>query len=304
MLPFPSLVQSYIHTCEYQKNLSDKTLKAYRTDLNQFCNALGSTDLSKAAIKDYIDAMHLQFKPKTVKRKIASLKAFFNYLTEEELLDNNPFSRLKINYKEPVLLPKTIPLNILQLILSAMYSALDETNITKYRHRMLMSNICVLELLFATGMRVSELCNLRENDIDLESKTVWILGKGSRERIMQIENVSVLAILQEYKQLNLPKIKECHYFFINRLSKRLSEQSVRNMLCTWTSKLMIAQHITPHMVRHTFATLLLEEDVDIRYIQQMLGHSSLTTTQIYTHISSAKQKQILATKHPRNKMAI
>ena len=304
MLSFSPRVQSYLHTCEYQKNLSKMTVKAYRTDLRQFISFLADDMPSKDIIKKYIDTLHLQYKPKSVKRKIASLKAFFNYLAEEELWDENPFSRLRISYKEPVILPKTVPMETLQKLLSAMYHALNDGGLTSYKRRAIVLDICVLELLFATGMRVSELCNLRAEDIDLTSQIVRIYGKGARERIMQIENVNVLAMLKEYRAQNQAAITACGFFFINRLGKRLSEQSVRNILCVWTRQAKITQHITPHMIRHTFATLLLEEDVDIRYIQRMLGHSSLITTQIYTHIAAAKQKQILATKHPRNRMVV
>lgn len=299
-----SLVQSYIHVCECQKNLSEMTIKAYRTDLQQFCTFLMERDPVREIIRQYVDEMHQKYKPKSVKRKIASLKAFFGYLTDEELWSENPFARLKISYKEPITLPKTVPLETLRQLLSSMYSIRSDEHLTPYKHRTILLNICVLELLFATGMRVSELCNLGISDIDLESQMVLIYGKGARERIMQIENESVLTILREYKVMNQPRKDSCHYFFVNRLGKRLSEQSVRSMLRAWAKRAMIVQHITPHMIRHTFATLLLEEDVDIRYIQQMLGHSSLITTQIYTHITTAKQKQILATKHPRNKMVV
>ena len=127
-------------------------------------------------------------------------------------------------------------------------------------------------------------------------------GKGSKERLIQICNTNVRRLIDEYT-ISL-KSEENSYFFVNRLNNRLSEQSVRNMINDYANKAKISQHITPHMFRHSFATLLLEEDVDIRYIQQMLGHSSITTTQIYTHTSITKQKNILETKHPRNKIQI
>ena len=168
---------------------------------------------------------------------------------------------------------------------------------------MRLRNLAVLELLFATGLRVSELCSLRPNDINLKNGEIRIWGKGSRERMVYIGNPESLTILKQYEKAFAPKIQTANWFFINRLGSRLSEQSVRNMVTDYTQRALVQEHVTPHMFRHTFATLLLEEDVDIRYIQDILGHSSITTTQIYTHVSQNKQKSILKKKHPRNKIS-
>ena len=152
-------------------------------------------------------------------------------------------------------------------------------------------------------MRISELCSLKIEQIDLTEYIIKIYGKGSKERLIQICNNNVQKLLHNYiKERGKESIDD--YLFINRLNNRLSEQSVRNMINNYANQAGIPLHITPHMFRHSFATLLLEEDVDIRYIQQMLGHSSITTTQIYTHTSINKQKSILAIKHPRNRIII
>lgn len=160
----------------------------------------------------------------------------------------------------------------------------------------------MLELLFATGIRVSELSFLKPEDINFTDKTLKIYGKGARERILYIENPDVIEALQVYKKAFRSEMKSCGFFFINNWGTRYSEQSVRNMIRKYTDLASCSLHITPHMFRHSFATLLLEEDVDIRYIQNLLGHSSVTTTQIYTHISANKQRKILADKHPRNRI--
>lgn len=159
----------------------------------------------------------------------------------------------------------------------------------------------MFEIMFATGMRISEICSLKNDDVDLKNKIIRIYGKGSKERLIQIENTDVINALKDYKKHNHSKT---NYFFTNKLDNRLAEQSVRFMINHYVKLAGINMHITPHMFRHSFATLLLEEDVDIRYIQQLLGHSSITTTQIYTHISMKKQRNILAKKHPRNKLDI
>lgn len=149
-------------------------------------------------------------------------------------------------------------------------------------------------------MRISELCSLKLSDIDLKNKTVLIYGKGAKERMLQIENPEVISALILYQQTFKEDIDSCGYFFVNKLRRKLSDQSVRFMINHYAKLAGIEQHITPHMFRHSFATLLLEQDVDIRYIQRMLGHSSISTTEIYTHVSNTKQKDILIHKHPRN----
>ncbi len=175
---------------------------------------------------------------------------------------------------------------------------------TDFSRKNAIRNIAVLELLFATGARVSEICTLTPDAVDLTNHTVKIFGKGSRERIIQIENPDVLKALNRYYDTFSADISESGFFFVNKLHQRLTEQSVRVMINKQAAAIGYEKHITPHMFRHSFATLLLEEDVDIRYIQKILGHSSIATTQIYTHVSMAKQKQILSVKHPRNKIII
>ena len=136
----------------------------------------------------------------------------------------------------------------------------------------------------------------------MKSSNILIYGKGSKERILQIGNPEVISALNIYQETFQKDIEICGYLFVNRLGHKLSDQSVRFMISRYAGLAGLSQHITPHMFRHSFATLLLEQDVDIRYIQKMLGHSSISTTEIYTHVSNTKQKDILMHKHPRNLM--
>ncbi len=299
-------ILNYLSYCRYQKGLDVKTIKAYHTDLMQFARFFSSsiTPLSKQALKDYITHLNSHYQTKTVKRKLASLKAFFNYMEFEEIIVTNPMNKMRIKLHEPTVLPRTIPLVNIQLILQSAYHL--KTILTKgsYKYTATLRDIAVLELLFATGIRVSELCFLQSDSIDLSEGTVLILGKGAKERLLQITNPQVLLALRDYAQAFKTQIQSTKWFFINRLGKRLSDQSVRFMINRYVQETGLKQHITPHMFRHSFATLLLEEDVDIRYIQQLLGHSSILTTQIYTHVASKKQRDIIATKHPRNKITL
>ena len=243
------------------------------------------------------------YKQRTVKRKIASLKAFIGYLEYEEIIEENPFRKINTKFKEEIILPRTIPRDIVEHLLRKMYEE-KEKDMTANEKRFLIRDIAVVEFLFATGLRVSELSALRREDMDLHTGIFLIKGKGSKERYMQIENKEVQKAMEEYYSLFQDKIGQQEYFFLNKWGNRLSEQAVRIMLRKHVEKAGIPAHLTPHMFRHAFATLLLEEDVDIRYIQKMLGHSSIVTTQIYTYVAVEKQKEILRLKHPRNKMRI
>ena len=296
-------ITEYLEYCEYRKRLDSKSLKAYRIDLKQYdtfsCNL--QEGLSRNTLDSFITTLHKQYKPKTVKRKIASLKAFFHYLEYKDLLAENPFNKLDVHFREAKLLPKTIPFHSIQKFLSVLYEQKSHAS-SEYQLRCYIRDIAVIELLFATGMRISELCSLKPTDIDLENNTVLIYGKGAKERILQLGNPDVLSALISYQDTFKNEINYCGYFFVNKLKHKLSDQSVRFMIKHYAELAGIEQHITPHMFRHSFATLLLEQDVDIRYIQKMLGHSSISTTEIYTHVSNNKQKDILINKHPRNLM--
>lgn len=298
-------ITEYIEYCQYRKRLDVKTLKAYHIDLKQYSlfSSELPTCLSRETLDLYITNLHKQFKPKTIKRKIASLKAFFHYLEYRELLSENPFQKLDIRFREAKLLPKTIPFHSIQLFLSTLYVQREHAK-SEYQLRCCIRDIAVIELLFATGMRISELCSLRPSDIDLKSHNILIYGKGAKERILQIENPEVILAMASYQKTFEKEIEICGYFFVNRLNHKLSDQSVRFMINQYAELAGINLHITPHMFRHSFATLLLEQDVDIRYIQRMLGHSSISTTEMYTHVSNTKQKDILVHKHPRNLITV
>ena len=293
-------IHNYLQFCQYQKRLDAKTLKAYRIDLYQFMSFIHS-DIQKICVKDiekYIGHLHQNFQPKTAKRKLASIKSFYNYLEYKDYINQNPFNKIKTKFREPVILPKAIPLHTIEKLLSTMYNELSNAH-TRYQKKRLLLDIAICETLFATGMRISELCNLKSSDVELFDATIRIYGKGKKERIIQIGNSDVLLILKRYKAEHETEIRQSGYFFVSSKLTPLSDQAIRRMLKKYCTLASIDLHITPHMFRHTFATSLLEADVDIRYIQEMLGHSSITVTEIYTHVALSKQRDILSTKHPR-----
>lgn len=305
------VIGRFLFHCRYEKGLNGKTLKAYETDLKQFEVLMTSLHAEKSfelisadELKMYIRDLS-QFKPKTVKRKVASLKAMINFLEMEEDDFINPLRKLRIKIKIPMILPAVMDRQEIISILTFLYRQKRTfRQKTGYRYEELLRQIAVVELLFGTGIRVSELCTLQYGCVNLEEGFIKVYGKGSKERMIQICQNEILEALSFYQNYSHHNKQRDDFFFTNRLGNVLSPQSVRTMIKKLASNSGLTKSVTPHTFRHTFATLLLEEGVDIKYIQTILGHSSLATTQIYTHVSSAKQKVILRDFHPRKSMSI
>lgn len=297
-----SYLNDYLEYCEFRKELDVKTLKAYRIDLKQYFMFVLSESPEKEEIERYITYLHKKYKQKTVKRKIASIKAFYNFLESEEYISENPFRKIRVKFKETVILPRIIPREEIEKLLNSMYLRIKTETSEERKYQ--LRDIAVVEVFFATGARVYEVSNIKADCVDLNSGSIRIMGKGGKERYIQIVNPSVLKLLNEYYNKNKSMILQSGYFFVNRKGNRFSEQSMRIMLKKYTKKAGIKRNITPHMFRHSFATYLIEEGVDISCVQQILGHSSIKTTQIYIHVAAKKQAEILKGKHPRNQMKI
>lgn len=307
MNTFQSTTEDFLVHCQFEKTLSPKTLKAYRTDLLQltaFLTTLSPTlevsGITKHHLREFLISIAF-LKPKSIKRKVATVKAMFNYLEFEDKILVNPLRKMRIKIKEPKTLPSVMDLQEVVRIFKAGYSFKENAkDRTKYSYNESIRNLAVLELLFSTGARVSEIASLTTENINLHTGNVIIKGKGNKERVIQICNKESIMILKSYSLLFEAKIKASGgWFLINRFNKPLSDQSIRRIVKKIADKAGITKHITPHIFRHSFATLLLEKDVDIKYIQSLLGHSSINTTQIYTHVNRKRQRQILSTKHPR-----
>ena len=295
-------VKEYLEFCQLRKELDEKTLKAYRIDLRQFFDFCGSSDPCRGKIERYVTELHRQYKQKTVKRKIASVKAFYHYLEEEEIIEETPFRKIRVNFKEAVTLPSIIPRQEIEKLLNYMYA--EKGTSGRCRHRYWLRDMAVVEMFFATGARVYEVSNMRKNNIDLTSGLLRIDGKGDKQRYVQIGDEEVLDLLREYYLENADDIEKSGSFFVNNQGRRFTEQSIRGMLDRYAKRAGINRKITPHMFRHSLATYLIEEGVDISLVQQIFGHSSIRTTQIYIHVAAGKQAEILKKKHPRRNMMI
>ena len=294
-------VQNYLNYCSYRKELDEKTVKAYRIDLRQYFECCRSDEPGKEEIEQYITDLHKKYRQKSVKRKLASVKAFYNYLEEEELILESPFRRIKVKFKEAVVLPRIIARSEIETLLNHMYVS---GNVTPERWKRWIRDVALVGTQFATGSDVYEISHLRAECMDLSSGLIRILGKGHKERYIKIGDAKVLALLNKYYVEYNEEISKSGYFFVNNCGSRYTEQSVRLMIRRYTEAAGIGKRITPHMFRHSFATFLIEEGVDISCVQQILGHSSIQTTQIYIHVAAERQAEILRNMHPRRQMHI
>ena len=291
-------ITKYLESGEYERKLAPDTLKAYRIDLQQFSEFVGGAWPDRDILSRYIKHLNQNFASRSVKRKIASVRAFFHELMLNGVLEENPFDKLHIRIQSPKQLPRIIPGQIVQSLLQSAYDAYNPNR------RDILRDIMVLELLFSTGLRVSELCALTKDTFLLENHELRLLvrGKGNKERVLQITTPELVQLAKTYFYEFQEDIQAHGFILLNKRKNPLSPQAVRRIIQKYLKQIGVNYPITPHMFRHTFATSLLEAGMDIRYIQALLGHSSISTTQIYTHVATAQQTMLLAEKHPRGKM--
>lgn len=304
-------INTYLAYCEKQKALSKNSIRAYKIDMAQFIDFLKTSfpsldtirDVNKIVLQKYMQHLLENYAVKSCKRKLACIKAFFNHLEFEDIIDINPMRKVKTTLKEPSVLPKTLKMIEVQALLQQLYLLYRQAKSPFARFNLLKS-IAYLELLFATGMRVGELCGLSIESIDFDQACIRIMGKGQKERIVYIASSDVLKILGAYLKIRNALSPATNALFVNYWKRKVNAESVRNDIKKWAHLILPGKRVTPHMFRHTFASLLLEEGVDIKFIQELLGHSSIATTQIYLHISNSAIKSVLLAKHPRSKLLL
>lgn len=302
----------YLHICEFEKKLSPHTVKAYSTALRDFIRFLDEQnlteieDISKKEIHAYIQKLNMTLKASSVLQKKAIIHAFFEYAVNEDLLEFSPFDHVNIRIKKPSLLPKSLSENEIHKIINAAYDDdIGDWDGNSGVERIVHIRDClILETIFATGIRVQELCDLTKNCMDYTTGTIRIFGKGRKERKAYIVEPAVLLLYKDYfAYRSLIGFHDPHVF-VTRHGTQMSTQSIRFLLEKYTNLAGIKKHVTPHMIRHTFATLLLEGGTDIKFIQELLGHSSITTTQIYLHINERAIRSAVTDNHPRSHMDI
>jgi integrase/recombinase XerD len=304
-------IAQFLFHCRYEKNLSPKTLKAYGIDLRQFAEHLAGRQpapeaieaVDKTALREFIRELFGHLAERSVKRKVATLKALFHFLEREDVVTASPFRKMDVRIRATRRLPRTVGLSDLRRLFGHLYrEQAEHPDRSSQAYRELVRDIAVLEVLFGTGARVSEVCTLAAEAVDLRRGRIRILAKGAKERALQISGSEALATLRAYHSLWARELDSNGFFFHNRFGNRLSEQSVRAMLRKHAAAAGLDLHLTPHMLRHSVATLLLEAGADIRYIQHLLGHSSILTTQLYTQVRTRAHSRVLLRYHPRRRL--
>lgn len=272
-----------------KKNYSINTYTSYINDLYYFYIFI-KKDLTKVTfedIKDYLEHLNLKKeKPSSIRRKISSLKSFYKFLYKNNYIDKKDYPLTKVSYpKMEKKLPKFIYYNDLLEIINE--SSKDKDGV---RDRL------IIEMLYATGVRVSELINIKINDIDFNNRRIIVLGKGNKERIVYYGEYAE-EVLKEYMRTH--ERKNHNYLFVNSKGGKLTDRGVRYIIDNIMSKLSVKVHVTPHVLRHTFATDMLNNGCDIKVVQELLGHSSLKATEIYTHVTNEHLKKVYYECFPR-----
>jgi integrase/recombinase XerD len=279
MLELAVAIAQYIQRCGDARRLSAHTISAYEIDLRQFSSEMAlEAETGAAAVRACLTkiAENKKFSPRTVKRKIASVRAFLR-VTDEKLAFE-VFSSWKISVRAPLKLPRTLENNDLSAILTERASK-EADELVGYS----TTHLC-LSLMAATGLRVSELCSLRIASVRPQTGEIMVFGKGARERVVIVANAKVRRLLAGYVA-TLSNYAIDSPLFYNARRRPLTPQCLRLRLHSLAKRVRVGRIVTPHMFRHTAATLLLEGGVDIRFVQRLLGHASISTTQIYTHVS-------------------
>lgn len=290
-------INDFIDYLTYEKKYSSNTISNYEKDLNDFASYLKEKKLNYKKldygnVTDYmIHLKSLKLSSATINRHLSSIRSYYKYLINNKIVDNSPFKLINGPKKEKKL-PNYLQYNEFEDLINVC----DETDLG-IRNRM------ILELLFATGIRVSEAVNLKISDINFKEREIKVYGKGSKERIVYFNKVCQ-KVMSEYvlnARQNLLKGKKSEYLLLNHLGNKLTRRGVADIIDKLIKKSCIKHKISPHTLRHTFATLLLNEGMDIREVQELLGHSRISTTSIYTHVSNEELRKVYLNCHPRAK---
>jgi len=290
-------IEHFLNYLSVERGLARNTIISYEEDLSSYMDFLESnavTSLSATAKNDIINFMVHQkengISVNSVARRLAAIKSFYRFLVRERILKSDPTS-LVDSPKLWKKVPETLSINEIESLLNAP----DLKDVQGIRDR------AILETLYATGMRVSEAAGLKLTDVNFDIGFLRCIGKGSKERVIPLGKKAISSV-RKYLEISRPKLlkkKESAYLFVNRFGGRISRQSLWKIIKRYARQAGIKKQIKPHILRHSFATHLLEKGADLRSVQEMLGHSNISTTQIYTHINKDRLRTIHRTFHPR-----
>ena len=288
-------INEYMEYLDKIKNYSDKTCISYYNDLIEYNEFLGNNfinilDIDYDIVTKYMKYLYeRKINKNSISRKLSSIRGFYNYLVKEDIINNNYFKEVS-NPKRELYLPKFLKNDEIDKIFS----------VCGYNNKIDQRDSLIIELLYATGIRVSELVNIKIKDIDFDNKMIKILGKGGKERMVIYNNHTKKALniylndgYHEFNKLS------SGYLILNKNGNKLSERYIRNIVDKLVRKAGLDIKISPHTVRHTFATDMLEGGSDLMTVKELLGHESLNTTSIYTHVTNEQIKKVYENAHPR-----
>lgn len=291
-------INNFIEYLKYQRNYSDFTCNNYKKDLNEYnsfilSNKINYKNMDYNEAKEYVIYLNKKKDAKsTISRKLSSLRTFYKYLVLNNKVESNPFLLVSSPKKEKRI-PKFMNYNNMEEIL----------NVPNIKTKEGQRERVILEVLYASGVRVSELVNIKLKDIDFSNKNILIFGKGSKERLVSFGDYALEYInlyLKEGRNLLLDGVKS-DYLIVGKKSEKLTTRRVEQIIDDIIKRTSIKLNITPHMFRHTFATHLLDNGCDLLVVQELLGHASLSSTEIYTHVSNEHLREVYLKCHPRNK---
>ena len=287
-------MRSYLHFCRTEKGLSNNSLQAYRQDLLHLSTFLGNAPIFGVSLDrlrfylDYLLATGLT--NRSIARHVSTLRGFFAFLFEEDAIESNP-AELLGSPKIGSPLPRYLDLPTVDRLLDAP----ESNSLTGLRDR------AMLHLLYGAGLRVTELITLRVSDLEESAGTIRVIGKGNKQRIVPVGR-EALAVLDEYLRIQRPQLlkgRSSAFLFVTARGSAMTRQGFWKLLRVHGKEAGIFRHLSPHVLRHTFATHLIERGADLRSVQAMLGHADIGTTEIYTHVMRSRLKQVVEIHHPR-----
>lgn len=290
-------LEEFLKYIEFEKKYSKKTTENYKRDLEYFQEFLNDKKINKyknvkyETIREYLMHLHNhKYSKKTIARYISSLRSFFKYLYNEEIINDNP-TILVSNPKQDKKLPNYLYTNDLEKLLD-----IEDDN------ELAIRDSFILELLYSTGIRVSELVNIKINDISQSEKTIKIHGKGNKERYVIYGSICEGKLKKYLKNSrSLLNKNNSDYLILNHNGKQITTRSIETIVKKYQSKTGVNTKVTPHTLRHTFATHLLDGGADLKSVQELMGHESLSSTQVYTHITNERLRNVYLHTHPRAK---
>lgn len=291
-------LQSFLKYLEIQKQYSSHTIESYQFDLEEFINFLKTEaieqfqDVDYEVLRLYLSYLYdRQLEPTTISRKLSSLRSFYDYLLKEEKIDDNPLHLIH----GPKKIKKTPDFLFVDEV-ATLIDGIDTSTPLGIRNR------AIFELMYASGLRASELVSIRLEDLDMNTKILKVHGKGSKERYVPFHNLAKKWLLEYLKvsrqSLYKHRKKDHSYVFVNKNGDPLTTRGLRDLMAREGQQSSLAKAIHPHALRHSFATHMLDAGAKLRYVQEMLGHENLSTTEIYTHISKEKLKEVYHQSHP------